>query len=222
MKVIRRLFKLGIAAILAVTLFVLISNLWVVISTKERIFTNIEAIPTKNVALVLGTSKKLTSGEPNPFFKRRMEAAARLYQDNKVKHIIVSGDNRTIYYNEPADMRKALIELGVPSEAITLDYAGLRTLDSIVRCKEIFGQDQFIIVTQGFHAYRALFISRHFDIQANAYAARTVSARESIHVLLREFLARPKAVIDLYVLNESPRHLGEKEEFTILDAQDDQ
>gem|GEM_PF-4345032 len=101
-----------------------------------------------------------------------MQTAAELYKQGKIVHFIVSGDNRTRYYNEPLEMQKALVKLGVPIAAITLDYAGLRTLDSIVRCKEIFGQDNITIITQPFHSYRALFISDYYDVNAVALVAR--------------------------------------------------
>ena len=125
-------------------------------------------MPHHRIALVLGTSHRTTKGDPNPFFEKRIETAADLYHKGKIDHLILSGDNRTIYYNEPMAMLKALLKKGVPASAITLDYAGLRTLDSIVRCKMIFGQNKFIIITQPFHSYRALFISKYHDINAIA------------------------------------------------------
>jgi SanA protein len=196
----------------AIVLLFILSNLWVVVSTKGRIYTSTETIPADNVAIVLGTSRRLTSGEANPYFNHRMEAAAQLYKSQKVKHIIASGDNRTRYYNEPQDMKNALVLLGVPDSCITLDYAGLRTLDSVVRGQKIFGQDKFIIVTQQFHSYRAVFISKYYGIDANALAASDISFRQALPVLVREFFARPKAIVDLYITKKGPHHLGEKEE----------
>jgi SanA protein len=109
-------------------------------------------------------------------------------------------------------MKNALVLLGVPDSCITLDYAGLRTLDSVVRGKEIFGQDKFIIVTQKFHSYRAVFISRYHGIDATALAASNIPFRKALKILGREFLARPIAIIDLYITKKEPRHMGEKEE----------
>jgi SanA protein len=109
-------------------------------------------------------------------------------------------------------MRKALMKLGVPSAAITLDYAGLRTLDSVVRCQQIFGQDKITIITQPFHSYRALFISLYYNIDAVAMVAGEPDFEYSVKVRLREYLARSKAVLDLYVFKTSPRFLGQKEE----------
>lgn len=191
--------------------FVVCANLWVVLSTKDKVISDISSIHKQNVALVLGTSKKLKSGASNPFFENRIKAAAELYHEGKISHLIVSGDNRTPFYNEPIEMKKALIKLGVPDSVITLDYAGLRTLDSIVRSKEIFGQDSITIITQTFHSYRALFISKFYGIDAVALVAQDSSSSTSYTVYLREYLARTKAVLDLYILNTMPKHLGEKE-----------
>ena len=192
-------------------LIILLSNLWVVISTRDRIFDNGDTLEGKGVALVLGTSHRLISGQPNPFFQNRIQAAAQLYFSHKVAHFLLSGDNRSKYYNEPQEMKKALLALGVPDSVITLDYAGLRTLDSIVRSKEIFGQDKIIIITQPFHCYRAIFISNYYNIDAIALTANEPSQSETIKVYLREYLARTKAILDLYVLRTEPKHLGEKE-----------
>ncbi len=197
-------------------LLLLLPNVWVMYATKSQVFQSIDALPNTEVALVLGTSKKLENGRDNPFFIYRMDAAAELYKSGKVKHLILSGDNETRYYNEPQYMNEALLAKGIPASAITLDYAGFRTLDSVVRCKEIFGQTNFIIVTQRFHSYRALFIANHYGVETTAYAADNLPFSQSFKVLFRETLARPKAIIDLYILNIAPRVLGEKEEVDVI------
>ena len=161
-----------ILLLVAGSAFIVISNLWVIGSTSGKVYTDASALPGHRVGLVLGTSRRLTSGQPNPYFENRMLAAAELYRLGKITHIIVSGDNRTRFYNEPMEMKKALMKLGVPDAAITLDYAGLRTLDSIIRSKEIFGQEEIIIITQPFHSYRALFISRYYNINAVALVTK--------------------------------------------------
>ena len=191
------------------------SNGWVILSTQNHVYSEASTLPEHAVALVLGTSHRLTGGDPNPFFVKRMQTAAELFKLKKIRHFILSGDNRTKYYNEPAEMRKALMELGVPENAITLDYAGLRTLDSIVRSKEIFGQDSIVVITQPFHSYRALFICRYYEIEAVAMVADEPELESSLKVRLREYLARPKAILDLYVLKTAPRHLGKKEEIKV-------
>lgn len=197
-------------------LFFVLSNLWIIYSTHDQIYKSIEAIPSTDVALVLGTSKRLKSGETNPYFNFRIDAAEKLYKTGKVKHLILSGDNQTKYYNEPQYMREALLKKGVPDSVITLDYAGLRTLDSVVRCKKIFGQSKFIIVTQQFHSYRAVFIAENFDIEATAFVADNISLSKSFSVISREFLARPKAILDLFFLNVDPKFMGEKEDINVI------
>lgn len=207
----RRYVKWGVWLVGMVALFILISNIWVVRTTEQLIYTSSDSLPANSVALVLGTSKRLLNGAPNPFFNERIAAAASLYRKGKVSHFLLSGDNRTRFYNEPEEMRKALIKEGIPPEIITLDYAGLRTLDSIVRSKEIFGQNKIIIVTQPFHCYRALFISRYFNIDAVAFLIEGNSIDSSLKTEVREWLARSKAILDLYVLKTAPRHLGDKQ-----------
>ena len=197
-------------------LLIVFSNLWIVNSTSPNVFTDIRELPDRKVALVLGTSNKTISGSVNPYFQKRIETAAWLYKMGKVDHLIVSGDNRSMYYNEPMEMSKALIKLGVPQTAITLDYAGLRTLDSVVRCKEIFGQDRITIITQPFHSYRALFISHYYGMDAVAMVADEPAVEDSFKVRLREYFARTKAILDLYILKTSPRFLGEKEKIELF------
>ncbi|GIV35934.1 MAG: hypothetical protein KatS3mg032_0313 [Cyclobacteriaceae bacterium] len=196
-------FFAGFCLLLVATL-----NIWVVQATRHRVFHQVEALPPHKVGLVPGTSHRLSSGNPNTYFHERMNAAAALYHAGKIKHVIVSGDNRSKYYNEPLEMKKALVARGVPAAAITSDYAGLRTLDSIVRSKKIFGQEQLVIITQPAHAYRALFICQFEGIEAVALAA---GPEKWNNVALREILARPMAVLDLYIFKTKPRFLGKPE-----------
>lgn len=198
-----------------VVILLVAANVWVVSSTASGIFSSYSDIPVNPVGLVLGTSSRRTDGSPNPFFHNRMAAAAELFRLGKISHIIVSGDNRSRFYNEPLEMKKALVRLGVPERSITLDYAGLRTLDSVVRSKEIFGQDHITIITQPFHSYRALFISRFYQIEAVALVAEEPDDEPAVSVYVREYFARAKAVLDLYVLKTGPRHLGQKEPIQI-------
>ncbi len=200
---------------LLLLLFIGGCNIWIVQSTEDRVFWDIKLLPDHRIGLVLGTSHRSAGGGPNPFFQKRIEMAATLYSMGKIDHFILSGDNRTIYYNEPIEMQKALIRRGVPASAITLDYAGLRTLDSVVRSKKIFGQNKITIITQPFHSYRAVFISRYYDIDAVAMVADDPALDQTFKVRIREYLARTKAVLDLYIFKTTPRFLGEKEEIII-------
>jgi SanA protein len=210
----RRVGRIGVFCMALGFVLLLLGNLWVVQSTKSEIFSDYNLLPANPVGLVLGTSSRLSNGMPNPMFDNRMLAAADLYKLGKISHIIVSGDNRTKFYNEPMEMKKALMKLGVPDAAITLDYAGLRTLDSVIRSKEIFGQDHITIITQPFHSYRALFISHYFKIDAVAVESGGTQ-QPSARIEVREYFARAKAILDLYILKTTPRYLGVKEPIVI-------
>ena len=196
--------------IILLSITVIACNWWIAIQTQDRLYSNVNDIPAKKVGLLLGTVRWLGKGQVNRYFKYRIEAAVALYQAGKIQHIIASGDNRTRFYNEPREMRRSLIEKGIPPQAITLDYAGFRTLDSVVRCKEIFSQDDIIIISQPFHNKRAIFISDFYGIKAIGFNAQSVPFRVDMKTRIREYFARLKAVLDLYVLRTQPKFLGEK------------
>jgi len=183
-------------------------NLWIVIRAHARVFARVGDVPSNDVALVLGTSARLKGGGDNPFFAGRMAAAAELYRAGKIRHLILSGDNRAARYDEPSSMRDALVKLGLPADAMTLDYAGFRTLDSFARAKKVFGADRLTIVTDDFHSARAVLLARHFGIDAYAYHSKPVPMRWSKKTRIREIAARVRALLDLYVLRTKPHFLG--------------
>lgn len=205
----RALMALGFT----IVLFALFSNLYIVSSSAPFVFHSPDALPENSVGLVLGTTPRLAGGAVNPHFKNRIDAAAFLYHTGKVKHLLVSGDNHLREYNEPVAMKSALMAEGVPESAMTLDYAGLRTLDSVVRAREIFGQDKLTIITDEFHAYRAVFLSKKYGIDAVAYCSEEIPF--GVSVRMREYGARIKAVLDLYVFHTQPKFLGEKVEIKL-------
>lgn len=139
-----------------------------------------------------------------------MEAAAALFKAGKVKALIVSGDNGSHDYDEPTEMKRVLVQMGVPDAKIVCDYAGFRTLDSIVRAQEVFGQPRFIIVSQRFHNERAVYLAKALGVEAWGLNAEDVPVALSLKTFLREKLACVKAVLDVNVLNTQPRFLGEK------------
>ena len=177
-------------------------------SSKSLIYKDINKIPAKKAALVLGTSKFDKYGEPNYFYDYRLDAAAKLFKARKVKAIIVSGDNSIKGYNEPEQMKNDLKQKGVPGNYITLDYAGFRTLDSIVRAYEIFNVDDFIVISQKFHCERAIFLAKAYGQEAIGFCAKDVHWSIGVKVRIREILARFKAVLDVYFLHTKPRFLG--------------
>ena len=180
--------------------------------SKGKLYNSIEAVPAGRPGLVLGTSPRLVAGVDNPYFSGRMQAAADLFKAGKVPYLIVSGDNRELDYNEPRAMRRALESLGVPADKIVSDYAGLRTLDSVVRVKEVFGQHEVLLVSQSFHNERAICLARHYEIDAIGFnAAGTQSGLAGARNWVRERMARVRMMLDLYVFDTEPKHLGPKE-----------
>ncbi len=174
-------------------------NSWMVVSTKDQMFSSMDELPHNKVGLVLGTSNRNRKGGLNKFFEERMATTAALLKIGKIDQIIVSGDNRTRYYNEPLMMETALIELGVPKEKIVLDTAGFRTIESIKNAEKKFGLTEFTIITQEFHGYRALFISNYYELNTNVMSTKRLPLKDSGNVRLREFFARLKAFADLYL-----------------------
>ncbi len=185
------------------------ANYWVTSTVESSAYNSLNEVEYSDVALVLGTSKSINGRVENLFFTYRIEAAAELFFAGKVKHILVSGDNSNTHYNEPRDMRLALIKKGVPPHCITMDFAGLRTFDSVVRSNKIFQQERLTIISQEFHNYRALFIAQNLGIDAIAYNAKYPQLA-SKKTILREYLARVKAVLDIYVFDTKPKFMGDK------------
>lgn len=168
------------------------------------------SLPRRAVGLVLGTSPLVAGGRKNLFFEYRMDAAAEAFHLGKIQHLLLSGDNRRRDYSEPAVMRDALLRRGVPAAAMTLDYAGFRTLDSVVRAKEVFGATRVTVISQRFHNERAILIARARGLDAIALNARSPAGTRAARVFTREIAARAKAALDLFVLRTAPKFLGEK------------
>ncbi|OBT32335.1 SanA/YdcF family protein [Vibrio splendidus] len=196
-------FLVGSAAVIAI-------DYWVSWQAEDRIIYDIDDVPELEVAVVLGTSKYL-GRTLNDYYKHRIEAAIELFDRKKVDQFLLSGDNAHRSYNEPWTMKRDLLKAGVPDERINLDYAGFRTLDSIVRAKKIFDTDNFLIITQKFHCERALFIANSYDIHAQCLAVSGPTHHSGTSIRLREVFARTKAFLDLYIMGTTPKFLGPKE-----------
>lgn len=190
-------------------LFVLWSDYKIKDGSYPYITKDLSKLPNEKVGLVLGTSKTLASGRKNLYFYYRMDAGEKLYKSGKVKYLILSGDNSHKNYSEPEDMHAELISRGIPADHIFLDYAGFRTLDSVVRAKQIFGQNSFIIVSQQFHNARAVFLARRYGINAYGYNAMDVNKYAGMKTKIREKFARAKVFVDL-LLGVDPKFGGEK------------
>ena len=192
----RRVFGLAIAG----AGFVVACNLAVLVAAAGRVTPAGHATdaPARRAAVVMGCVPKLCGGWDNPYFTARIEAAAALWRAGKVEALVVSGDNHVVGYDEPSEMKTALVAAGVPEDRIVCDYAGFRTLDSVVRAKTIFGLDSFLVVSQDFHVRRAIFLGRCRGLDVRGYAARGVRfGRLSSRTVVREPLARVAAVLDI-------------------------
>ena len=188
--------------------FILYSNIRIDRYAKGRLYDTVSAVPHYHTALVLGTSPIGRNGGPNLYFLSRIDATAKLYEAGKIDRILVSGDNRKVEYNEPEEMKKALVDKGIPEEVIFPDYAGFRTFDSVVRAKEVFGQSEFIVVSQRFHNERAVFIAGKKGIKAAGFNAADVRASYGFITHVREWGARCKVFIDL-IIGKKPHFLGD-------------
>lgn len=196
---------------------VLLIDRWIIWQAQDEIISDYNKVPDYDVAVVLGTSKYLGKAL-NVYYRDRIESAITLYRLGKVKQFLLSGDNAHRSYNEPWTMKRDLLRAGVPESAIHLDYAGFRTLDSIIRAKKIFGSTRFLIVTQHFHCERALFIARAYNIHAQCLAV--TRHKVAFELQVRELLARAKAFLDIYVIHTQPKFLGPKEPITTDDNVD--
>lgn len=203
-------FKYTLIVLVSILSLGVSANLWVVSHGCEKLFFETESIDHSAVGVVLGTSSSPDGVRINSYFEERMEAAIRLYENGKVNHLLLSGDNSSVYYNEPRDMRNYLISRGIPPENITLDYAGFRTYDSMLRAKEIFGLNDFIIITQKFHGSRALFIAQKNGMTARVYIAGDPDEGVGLQLMMREWMARIVAVMDV-ITNRKPRFYGPPE-----------
>jgi SanA protein len=175
------------------------------------LYTDIKQVPPKKAALLLGTSKYIAKGKQNYFYTYRIRAAVALWKAGKVKAIVVSGDNGTKDYDETTTMYKDLLKAGVPAKYITKDYAGFRTLDSIVRAEAIFDLKDYIIISQKFHLERALFIAKAKGQKAIGFVAKDIPGTAAAYRMkAREYLARAKAFLDVYILHTEPKFYGKK------------
>lgn len=208
-KIIKNTIKIFLLLFVAGIIFIIWSNFTINNQTEDYVTSNISTLPDEKTGLLLGTSKTLTNGAPNAYFFNRIDAAAELYKTGKVKNIIVSGDNSKEDYNEPEEMKNELIKAGVPSDKIFEDYAGFRTLDSVLRAKEIFGQNAYIIISQRFHNERAVYLARKNGIEAWGYNAADVDRYSGLKTNAREILARAKVFWD-FIFGVEPKFGGEK------------
>ena len=204
----RKIFKI----IIRIIFYLSLMGLFIVAITRVVFLRNASSetfsrdnAPAKRVAIVFGAEVK-RDGTPSTVLRDRVETAVALYKSGKVEKLLMSGDNRFVNYNEPESMRQYALKLGMPDSDIVLDYAGRRTYDTCYRAKEIFGADSSILVTQGFHLPRALFLCNAFGINAVGVNADNYYYLKRLRLFwnTRELLASVQSVLDVYLLKPLP------------------
>lgn len=195
---VRRLFRKSIPWVTGLLAGIFLIDQWVWYSTRGQMYRSLREVPHHKVGLLLGTSKFfMKEHRINGFYLYRIKAAVELFRAGKIDYILVSGDNRKESYNEPAMMLGDLLRAGVPRDRIVLDYAGFSTHDSILRCRDVFGERDIVIISQAFHNARALFIANRVGVKAVAYNAVDVRSQKWVWGFVRERLARVKMLLDL-------------------------
>jgi len=187
-------------------------DIYISYQAKPYIYTDVKNVPSKKAALLLGTNKYIAKGKKNYYYLYRIRAATALWKAGKIKAIVVSGTNDSQYYNETRSMYRDLIRAGIPKRCIAQDFAGFRTLDSIVRAEAIFDLKEYIIISQKFHLERAIFIARAKGQDVIGFEARSKEGTKAAYKMkLREYMARAKAFLDVYILKTEPKFYGKKE-----------
>lgn len=199
----RRLGWVVVWLIVAAIVFVLFCDLCTRLMAKNALHDNIQQLPPQQVGLLFGCSDR-TGGRENLFFRYRIDAAISLWEAGKLRRLIVSGDNRRVDYNEPMKMKKALMARGFPESAIVCDFAGRRTLDSVVRAHRVFGESTILCITQRFQNERAICIAHAFDIHATGFNAQDVPQHLALRTRLRELAARVRLWLDLHLFGTQP------------------
>jgi len=205
----KRIFLTGGVLVLLGAGFVTWANLAAVHAGRGHLFDDPAKVPEARVGLVFGCDDRF-QGRENLYFRYRIDAAEALWKAGKLRLLLVSGDNRSKYYNEPEKMRRALIERGIPADRIICDFAGLRTLDSVVRAKEVFGLTEIIFISQQFQNERASYLADANGIRFSGFNARDIAGKGGLKTKLREVGARVKMWLDVRVLGTKPKHLGDK------------
>ena len=201
--------KYGFWMLIALSFLLIVIDIATSYWVRDRIYSDINKLPNYRTAVVLGTAKYYTTGAPNLYYKYRIETARDLIKQGKVQQLWVSGDNKTPYYNEPRVMANDLRRQGVQAVQIQQDFAGYRTLDSVIRADKVFQLPPFVVVSQRFHCERAMFIAKTRNIDAVCFVAKYPEGHFKVRI--REFFARAGMVLD-YILDRQPETLEKGKE----------
>lgn len=204
-----KFLKISTLILFFIIIAIVITNVWINYSSKNLTYDSIDSIPKNKVGLVLGAGKFTSDGGINLYYKYRVDAAIKLYEAGKIEFLLISGDNGSKDYDEPSNFKNDLIARGIPEDRIILDYAGFRTLDSVIRAKEVFGQNSITFISQKFHNERAIYLAKNNNMKAIGFNAQDITGSYGFKTQIREYLARAKASIDVS-FNVQPKFLGEK------------
>ena len=201
----KKIFSFILGIIAACLALMLICNQIVVKNAEGKVFSDIDSIRYDKVGLLLGTTPQSRIGRiTNQFFTYRLDAAEQLYKTGKIEKILISGDENSLDgINEPECMRDSLVARGIPVSAIILDGKGYRTINSIINANKVYGLKSFTIISQKFHNERAIYQAEHLEMDVEniqAYNAKDSKTRRAYLTTIREYFARVKMFIDLYLL----------------------
>ncbi len=196
-----------ILAIVTILAFI-ITPPFLVYQGKYKIYKETADVEATKYAIVFGAGV-MPNGHPTDMLEDRLLTAVDLYNNQKIEKIIVSGDNRTTHYNEPQAMYLYLIDQGIPENAIVMDFAGRRTYDTCYRAKEIFSIDKAILISQGYHLPRAIYLCNHFGVESTGFSATKRVYEGEFEYEIREILALYQSILDIYVTKPTPV-LGDK------------
>lgn len=191
-----------------VGLLTLVCNLIIVKNAKDKLYTDLDKVPTTEYGLLLGTTPQTRIGRrPNQFFKFRIDAAEQLYKSGKIKKILISGDENSLDgVNEVESMKDSLVARGVDSIDIILDGKGFRTLDAVWRAVNIYDVHSFVVISQKFHNERAIYLAEHLGLETHditGYNAADSESTTAIITFVREWFARDKVFYDI-LINKGP------------------
>lgn len=203
-KIVKRTIRISLYLSLLGFMIIVLTRIIFLVKASSQTFSK-DNVPAKQVAIVFGAEVK-KDGTPSVVLRDRVETAVTLYKSGKVEKLLMSGDNRFVDYNEPESMRHYALTLGVPDADIVLDYAGRRTYDTCYRAKEIFGVNSIVLVTQGFHLPRALFLCNALGMDAIGVEAENYYYLKRLRLFwnVRELLASVQSVLDVYLLRPLP------------------
>jgi SanA protein len=182
--------------VVAVSLIVF-SNVYIIKKSTPYLYNDTDHLPKSNFGIVLGTNKYLLEGGINVYFADRVAAAGKLYHAGSIKKIVVSGHVEGRYYNEPEQIKAALVKLGVDTPDIVIDTTGDRTLKTVKNLKLMGINDSVVIISQKFHNQRAVFLAREMGVESTGYNVPDQLSKKNYKTYIREVFAKTMAFLEV-------------------------